>query len=95
MRGPWFHPAKDVYHGAIDIRLTAFQMLAANAVLVLQFRHSELAHSNIWNSDMRCALPFVPCDLPMSSRASSTPGPSLLEYGHDRSINVFQLIALC
>ncbi|KAL6690951.1 hypothetical protein J3F84DRAFT_403979 [Trichoderma pleuroticola] len=37
MRGIWFRPAEGLYWAAAGVRITAFQMLAANIVIVVQF----------------------------------------------------------
>ncbi|OCT52851.1 hypothetical protein CLCR_09415 [Cladophialophora carrionii] len=37
MDGPWFTPAEGRYWAAAGLRVTAFQMIAANLVLVIQF----------------------------------------------------------
>lgn len=42
MEGPWFRPAEGLYWAAAGARVTAFQMFAANIVLVLQFGNGNL-----------------------------------------------------
>ncbi|CVL11705.1 hypothetical protein FPRO06_13012 [Fusarium proliferatum] len=42
MKGSWFRPAEGLYWAAAGARVTAFQMFAANIVLVLQFGNSSL-----------------------------------------------------
>ncbi|KAH7320603.1 hypothetical protein B0I35DRAFT_351067, partial [Stachybotrys elegans] len=42
MRGSWFRPAEGLYWAAAGARVTAFQMLAASVVLVLQFGNGNL-----------------------------------------------------
>jgi hypothetical protein len=43
LQGPWFLPATErVYWGAAGVRITAFQMLAANVVLVVQFGNGNV-----------------------------------------------------
>lgn len=42
MKGSWFRPAEGMYWAAAGARVTAFQMLAANVVLVLQFGNGNL-----------------------------------------------------
>ncbi|KAL2214623.1 hypothetical protein CC79DRAFT_153986 [Sarocladium strictum] len=42
MQGSWFRPAEGLYWAAAGARVTAFQMLAANIVLVLQFGNGNL-----------------------------------------------------
>ncbi|KAL8792889.1 MAG: hypothetical protein Q9195_004531 [Heterodermia aff. obscurata] len=42
MQGSWFRPAEGSYWGAAGVRVTAFQMLAANIVLVIQFGNGNV-----------------------------------------------------
>ncbi|SPJ78223.1 uncharacterized protein FTOL_06612 [Fusarium torulosum] len=42
MEGSWFRPAEGLYWAAAGARVTAFQMFAANIVLVLQFGNGNL-----------------------------------------------------
>ncbi|KAI6762523.1 hypothetical protein HG530_008503 [Fusarium avenaceum] len=42
MQGSWFRPAEGLYWAAAGARVTAFQMFAANIVLVLQFGNGNL-----------------------------------------------------
>ncbi|KAF5598045.1 hypothetical protein FPCIR_3318 [Fusarium pseudocircinatum] len=42
MKGTWFRPAEGLYWAAAGARVTAFQMFAANIVLVLQFGNGNL-----------------------------------------------------
>ncbi|VUC25609.1 unnamed protein product [Clonostachys rosea] len=42
MKGAWFRPAEGLYWAAAGARITAFQMLAANIVLILQFGNGNL-----------------------------------------------------
>ena len=42
MKGSWFRPAEGLYWAAAGARVTAFQMLAANIVFVIQFGNGAL-----------------------------------------------------